>query len=108
MVDVRTKIVTETTPPEETPAPAVESLAASLMEVSDMEDGTHSLAWEDFVSPVDDVDDETMIKLIVGEDEDDAPPSLITRTLNGTNGSKSDDEDTVADKIDDNVPSSPL
>lgn len=44
----RTETVIETTPPEETPVPTVETLTVNLTEASEVEDGTYSLVWEGF------------------------------------------------------------
>lgn len=63
------------------------------------------IAWygRDFFSSANNIDDKTMIKLIVGEDEDDAPPLLIIRT---DEDDAPNDKGTATDKIGDDVPSS--
>ena len=71
----RTATVTETSPQEEPPAPAVETPVESLTEVEDvaMRDAQHSLVWEGLLSLVVD-SDETMVELIVRFDGEEDPP----------------------------------
>ena len=90
--------IDKTNPSEESPAPAVETPAASLTEVDDatIGDNEHSLAWEGFISPVEDVG-ETVVELIVGFGSNEAPPPPTLRIGGGGSGSESDDEESIVE-----------